>query len=188
MATVVQKFPVAPLLAPVTISDERPEDAVLREALLDRAMGVNRKRKASETIRRGRKPAEGLSFVARKDDGSLIGTVRLWTVQAGISPEGRPIPALLLGPLAVDPGEAGRGIGSALMRVAITEAKRRGHGAIILVGDPAYYERFGFSAAPTATLAMPGPFERHRFQGLNLIEGWLTGAAGMIVATGETAR
>ena len=57
--------------------------------------------------------------------------------------------ALLLGPLAVDPSVKGAGIGSALMRHAIAEAARLGHGAILLVGDAPYYARFGFSAEKT---------------------------------------
>ena len=71
------------------------------------------------------------------------------------------------------------------MRAAILEAKKRGHGAILLVGDAAYYERFGFFAEKARHLVMPGPFERSRFLALELKEGWLDGAAGMIVASGR---
>ncbi|MGQ8634660.1 GNAT family N-acetyltransferase, partial [Agrobacterium sp. DKPNP3] len=93
--------------------------------------------------------------------------------------------ALLLGPLAVDAAHEGKGIGSALMRAAIGEATRRGHGAILLVGDAPYYERFGFFADKTQHLMMPGPFERGRFLALELKSGWLEGAAGMLVAAGR---
>jgi predicted N-acetyltransferase YhbS len=81
--------------------------------------------------------------------------------------------ALLLGPLAVDPSQKSAGIGSALMRHAIAEARRLGHGAILLVGDAPYYERFGFSADKTDRLAMPGPYEKHRFLALELVDGAL---------------
>ena len=93
--------------------------------------------------------------------------------------------ALLLGPLAVDAAHEGRGIGAALMRAAIAQAQHRGHGAILLVGDAAYYERFGFFAQKTAHLVMPGPFQRERLLALELKSGWLEGAAGMIVASGR---
>lgn len=181
---------VRALFAPKTetaflIDRENPGDVVARERLLDAAMGPGRRRKSSEAIRRGRIPAEGLALVARDQDGHVIGTVRLWDIQAGVTPEGRNVPALLLGPLAVDSAHEGKGIGGALMRAAILEAKKSGHGAILLVGDPAYYERFGYSAAKMATLMMPGPFERHRFLGLELKDGWLDGAAGIIVPTGR---
>ena len=93
--------------------------------------------------------------------------------------------ALLLGPLAVDPDVKGAGVGSALMRHAIAEATRLGHRAILLVGDAPYYARFGFSAEKTEVLAMPGPYERHRFLALELTEGALDEAEGVLKATGR---
>ncbi|MBZ9793268.1 N-acetyltransferase [Rhizobium sp. 3T7] len=168
-----------------TIDAENPGDVVARENLLDRAMGPNRRKKSSEKIRRGRVPAEGLALVARDRDGHVIGTVRLWNVEAGVDAEGTPINALLLGPLAVDSSFEGKGVGSALMRAAVLEAKNRRHGAILLVGDAPYYERFGFFAETAQHLVMPGPFERSRFLALELIEGWLDGAAGMVVPSGR---
>lgn len=168
-----------------TIDAENAGDVVARENLLDRAMGANRRKKSSEKIRRGRVPAEGLALVARDRDGHVIGTVRLWNVEAGVNAEGTPINALLLGPLAVDASFEGKGVGSALMRAAMLEAKNRKHGAILLVGDAPYYERFGFFSGKAQHLVMPGPFERSRFLALELIEGWLDGAAGMIVPSGR---
>lgn len=167
------------------IDKETPADVVAREALLDRVMGPGRRRKSSEKLRAGRVPAEGLALVARDEDGHVIGTVRLWNVEAGVSQDGRRIDALLLGPLAVDCAHEGKGIGSALMRAAITEAAARGHGAVLLVGDAPYYERFGFLASHTQHLMMPGPFERGRFLALELKKGWLDGAAGLLVASGR---
>jgi predicted N-acetyltransferase YhbS len=181
---------VRALFAPKTetafrIDRENPGDVLARERLLDAAMGPNRRKKSSEAIRRDRIPAEGLALVARNTAGHVIGTVRLWNIQAGVSPEGRAVPALLLGPLAVDAAHEGKGIGGALMRAAMLEAQKLGPGAILLVGDAPYYERFGFSTDKAMTLMMPGPFERHRFLGLELKEGWLEGAAGIIVPTGR---
>ena len=171
--------------ATFTIDLENPGDVVTREKLLDRAMGEGRTKKSSEKLRRGRIPAEGLALAARDGTGHMIGTVRLWNVEAGVDRDSRAVEALLLGPLAVDPAYEGKGIGSALMRAAILEAKKRGHGAIVLVGDPAYYERFGFFADRAKHLVMPGPFERHRFLALELKDGWLDGAAGLLVANGR---
>ena len=71
------------------------------------------------------------------------------------------------------------------MRHAIAEARRLGHRAILLVGDAPYYERFGFFAEKARHLVMPGPFERNRFLALELKDGWLDGAAGMLVASGR---
>ncbi len=158
---------------------ETAADIAAREALLDMAMGPKRKKKSSEKIRRGRKPSEGLAFVARDDSGRVSGTVRLWDVVVGETQ------ALLLGPLAVDPAVKSAGIGSALMRHAIAEAARLGHGAILLVGDAPYYARFGFSAEKTSGLAMPGPFEKHRLLALEINPGVLDGATGVITAAGR---
>lgn len=177
---------LSPVSAPAfTIGVEAVEHIVAREALLDRAMGEGRRRKSSEKLRRGRLPAEGLAFTAIGGDGLLAGTVRLWNVHAGLDAFGFPVSALLLGPLAVDPSNAGFGIGSALMQHAIAQAKQLGHGAILLVGDPEYYGRFGFSAEKTGELAMPGPFEKRRFLALELKAGHLDGVQGILRASGR---
>ncbi|TGQ71197.1 N-acetyltransferase [Mesorhizobium sp. M00.F.Ca.ET.186.01.1.1] len=163
---------------------ETSADVAAREALLDRAMGPKRKAKSSEKLRRGRRPSEGLAFVVRDASGAVMGTVRLWDVRLG---EGGPA-ALLLGPLAVDPSLKNAGIGSALMRHAIAEAARLGHAAVLLVGDAPYYGRFGFSAARTGSLAMPGPYERHRLLALELVDGALDGTRGTLKAAGRKLK
>lgn len=173
------------LLAAFTIEAETGADAAGREALLDRVMGAARFARSSESLRRGMKPARGLSFVARDDAGAIVGTVRLWNIAAGIDADGRGVPALLLGPLAVEAPLAGKGVGSALMHHAVAEARRLGHRAILLVGDEPYYARFGFSAAKTTLLTMPGAFERGRFLALEIEPGALDGAVGVLFATGE---
>jgi predicted N-acetyltransferase YhbS len=163
----------------IQISREAPGDANAREALLDRAMRPCRRFKPSERLRRDREPADELAFVARCG-GDLIGSVRLWNVDAGSG-----VPALLLGPLAVDPAHQDSGLGSALMTAAIAGAETLGHRAILLVGDAPYYARFGFSADHTRWLEMPAPVLRDRFLGLELKAGVLSGARGKVVATGR---
>jgi predicted N-acetyltransferase YhbS len=158
----------------ITIRPEKPADVAARETLLDVAYGTSRFAKPSQRLREGREPA--FSFVAF-EQGRLIGTVRLWAVSAGA---GRP--ALLLGPLAVHPDCRQRGIGSSLMRRAIRAARVAGHQALVLVGDAAYYGRFGFTAAGTGALSMPGQYERHRLLALELGPAALAGARGRILA------
>ena len=153
----------------------------VREALLDQAFGPNRRLKTSERLREGRRPALNLAFAALEGD-RLVGTIRLWNVSAG---PGRP--ALLLGPLAVDRALRCEGIGGKLMRHAIGAAASLGHGAILLVGDAPYYQRFGFSAEATGRLWLPGPYERERFLALELVPGALDGAAGLVNPTGAVA-
>lgn len=167
--------------APFAIRAERASDVAARETLLDACFGEDRHTRTCQRLRDGRAPAEGLAFSAVRR-GKLVGTVRLWHVSAG------GIPALVLGPLAVDASCRSLGVGAALMSHALAAAKARGHNAVILRGDPAYYARFGFSAAKTGELALPGAFEPERLLAVELREGALDGACGMIAATGAKAR
>lgn len=167
-------------MATITIRDERPCDAAARELLLDAAFGPARHLKTCERLREGRLPSFALT--AEDEAGRVVGTVRLWHVAAG---PGRR--ALMLGPLAVDQSERSRGIGATLMRAALNRASVEGAQAVLLVGDAPYYARFGFSAGLTENLWMPGPVERDRFLGLELVDGALAGARGFVSATGELA-
>lgn len=167
--------------APFVIRAERASDIAAREALLDASFGGNRHGRTCQRLREGRAPAEGLAFTAVRQ-GRLVGTVRLWHVTAG------GVPALVLGPLAVDSACRDIGIGAALMKHALAAAKARGHGAVILLGDAPYYARFGFTALKTREISLPGPFERERLLGLELRQGALDGAWGMIAPAGTTAR
>jgi len=165
--------------APFAIRKERAADVVAREALLDACFGANRDARTCQRLREGRAPAEGLSLSAVRGD-DLVGTVRLWHVRSG----GRP--ALVLGPLAVDPSCRKLGIGAALVEQALAIARARGHRAVILLGDAPYYARFGFSTQKASRLTLPGPFERDRLLAFELCEGALQEASGMIVSLGAS--
>src|SRR6266849_6374861 len=180
--TALRKTQIAlnPDAAPFAIRAERASDVVARETLLDACFGDNRHTRTCQRLRDGRAPAEGLALSALAQ-GRLVGTLRLWHVSAGGTR------ALMLGPLAVDPACRDLGVGTALMNHALATAKARGHGAVILLGDAPYYARFGFSGLKTAELSLPGPFERDRLLGLELREGALDRAWGMIAPTGASA-
>ena len=163
------------------IRQERLADVEARELLLDEAFGDTRTRKSSERLREDRLPADGLSFVAAEGK-RVIGTARLWNISCGAGKS-----ALLLGPVAVAGDCRNRGIGAALVRRAVEAARKLGHAAIVLVGDAPYYGRFGFTAAKTGALWMPGPFESHRLLALELAPGALDGARGLVGPTGRLA-
>ena len=171
------RIALTPKVAPFAIRAERASDVVAREALLDACFGENRHARTCQRLRDGRAPAEGLAFSAVLD-GRLVGTLRLWHVSAGGAR------ALVLGPLAVEASSRKLGLGTALMDHALAAAKARGHRAVILLGDAPYYARFGFSNRKTSELRLPGAFERDRLLGLELSEGALDGAWGMIAPTG----
>jgi predicted N-acetyltransferase YhbS len=177
MTAVPTPIALAPKAAPFAIRAEKVLDIIAREALLDACFGANRHARTCQRLRDGRAPADGLAFsaVAR---GKLVGTLRLWHVSAGGTR------ALVLGPLAVDCAFRKLGAGAALITGALAAARARGHRAVLLLGDAAYYERFGFSACKTAELTLPGAFEQERLLGIELEPGALDGAWGMIVPTG----
>jgi predicted N-acetyltransferase YhbS len=161
----------------LSIASESPADSWARERLLDEAFGAARSGKTAERLREGRLPAPGLALAAT-DAGDLVGTLRMWHVLAG------EVPALLLGPLAVVKAYRSRGIGRRLMAEALLRAASAGHKAVLLVGDAAYYEPFGFSRRHTLGLSLPGPVDEARFLGLELKGGALKGAKGFVAAAG----
>ena len=163
----------------ITVRHERSTDIAARERVLDTAYGPARFAKTSERLRENRLPAERLALVA-VERGCVVGTVRLWNVAIGSGHT-----ALLLGPLAVACGAQNRGVGRKLMTRALREARRLGHEIVLLVGDQNYYGRFGFSAASTGKLRLPGPYEPARLLGLELAARALDGAAGVIRAAGD---
>ena len=172
-AGVVGKFRLA-------VASESPADCWARERLLDEAFGPARLEKSVERLRENRLPAQGLALAA-KDADNLVGTLRMWHILAGEAP------ALLLGPLAVAKAYRSRGLGRRLMAEALFRAASAGHRAILLVGDAAYYEPFGFSRRHTLGLTLPGPVDAARFLGLELEGGALNGAKGVVTATGARA-
>lgn len=159
----------------LTLAHELPEDAAAVDDLLDEAFGAGRRHRTSERLRNRRTPLRGLSLIAAAG-GRLIGTVRLWPVLIGRTR------ALLLGPLAVQARARRDGIGATLMRESLARARKEGHDAVILVGDEPYYRQFGFAPDLTRRMLLPGPVDRRRFLGLELREGTLAGAAGIVQA------
>lgn len=126
------------------LSLEQPGDTAEIEALLDLSFGPDRLKKRSYHFRRNVPPVAELCLVAR-DSGAakLVGGIRYWPITIGQMAT----PALLLGPLAIQPERRGTGVGAALMRQSLALAEQAGHRVVVLVGDLAYYGRFGFSPA-----------------------------------------
>lgn len=155
---------------------ERPQDAAFVEALNNEAFGPERFNKTVYRLREGISADAGLSFVALDERGSLVASLRFWPIVIGAART----PAILLGPLAVQPHLRGQGYGKALMRHGIERARALGHRIIVLVGDPEYYNPFGFRRELTLKLALPGPVEERRFLALELQPGALDGVSGMI--------
>jgi putative acetyltransferase len=117
-----------------------------------------------------------LALVAEAD-GKIVGHI----VLSGLATEmdDRPIRAAALAPMAVRPGYQRRGIGSDLVTTAIERAKRAGVEALIVLGHPSYYPRFGFSAELAGRLASPFTGSA-AFMAMELRSGALSGAKGSV--------
>lgn len=157
-----------------SIESEKAEDAPEIEALIVRSFGPGRYAKSAYRLREGVDEVKNLSFVAR-EDGKLRGSVRFWPVKIG------PEPALILGPLAVEPEQRGRGIGIDLMKHGIEAAKKAGHALVVLVGDLDYYQRAGFARVPQGQIKLPGPVDHSRVLALELKPGALARAQGPVL-------
>lgn len=131
-------------------------------ALLDAAFGPGRETRSAYRLREMRSPVRDLSFVALGKQNRLLGTIRYWRIRIGASD------ALLLGPLAVHPRHQGEGIGLALMRRSLQTAEATDLAGVLLVGDPPYYARVGFSPLPPGRLRFAGPVEEARLLWLPL--------------------
>jgi predicted N-acetyltransferase YhbS len=155
------------------VGPEEPEYARQVEALVAKCFGPGRYAKSAWRLREGVCAIEELGFVA-VEGKRLKGSVRFWPVAIGNET------SLLLGPLAVDAECRGQGIGLALMRRGIDDARRRGHRAMILVGDAPYYARAGFAPLPAKQVRFPGPVDRNRILGLALADGALASLTGEV--------
>jgi predicted N-acetyltransferase YhbS len=158
---------------PLTIRHEHPADAAVIEKLHERAFGPGRFAKTAYRLREGVAPIPTLSYVALV--GTLIvGSIRLTPIVAG------EMPALLLGPLAVEQAFSSIGIGMGLIGRAVETARAEGHRAILLVGDEPFYSRAGFVVMPPNRVEMPGPVDPKRLLVLELADGVIGELCGKI--------
>ena len=157
----------------LTILPETAEDAEAIERLHERTFGPGRYARTAYRIREGRGHELSLSFTARVGT-LLVGSVRLTSVRIGDTP------ALLLGPLTIEPPFRDRGIAKAMMERALKDAKDKGHRLVVLVGDEPYYARVGFKRVPNGAITMPGPADPARMLAAELTEGALSGVSGVV--------
>ena len=148
-----------------------PADLPAIEKLDDRAFGPGRFALSAYRLREGVAPDFQLSCVARVGT-LLVGANRITPIRCGDAP------ALLLGPVTVDPPFRSRGIARAMIERSLAAARDAGHKLVILVGDEPYYKRFGFRRAPHGRLLMPGPVDPARLLYFELVEGAFEGVRG----------
>ena len=132
------------------IRPERPGDAASIRVVHERAFGRPQEADLVDALRALDIFEPRLSLVA-EDGGSVVGHV-LFTelaIDGAI--------ALVLAPLAVDPAHQGRCVGSELVRDGLVVAEQLGYPAVLVLGDTAYYARFGFE--PAAPHGIRSPYD-----------------------------
>ena len=165
----------------ITISPEAPGDAQAIERLHERTFGPGRFVLSAYRIRQHVDHLLDVSFTARIGT-LLVGSVRQLPVMIGETP------ALLLGPLTVEPPFRSRGIGRMLMERALNEARDKGHRIVLLVGDEPYYSRVGFKPVPKGRITMPGPVDHARVLVFELVDGAFEGVSGAVAPDWSKAR
>ena len=155
------------------IRPEKPGDNPAIDALLSTAFGPGALARAAFRVREQAPHDPDLAFTGFCGD-RLVASVRLTPVLIGKTP------ALLLGPLVVDPAHKNKGYGRELVRHALDAGAKHGHRLVVLVGDVPYYGPLGFAAIPAGSVTMPGPVDPARLLAAELVPGAAAGLAGQI--------
>ena len=110
----------------------------------------------------------------------LVGYVLL-TRAAIVTGNGTPVPVAALAPLGVRPARQRQGVGSALVAEALRCAREHGEVAVLVLGDPAFYGRFGFSPASPLGILPPHPVEyADAWMVTELVPGALASVSGTV--------
>lgn len=164
---------------PAIVRPETPEDAAAVRDVETRAFDRAGEAALVDALRDAGKAT--VSLVATVD-GRVVGHVLFSPVTLDGAPLG-----LGLAPLAVDPDVQRRGVGIALVRAGLDAARAAGHGVVVVLGDPAYYRRFGFVAAETRGLRSEYDAPPGSFQVTEVVAGALAGRSGLVLYAPEVA-
>jgi predicted N-acetyltransferase YhbS len=155
----------------LTILPEQAEDDPAIEKLYERTFGPGRFARTAYRLREIAAHRRELSFTARIGT-LLVGSVRLTPVRIGETP------ALLLGPLTVEPPFREHGIGAALIEASLAAARKADARLVLLVGDEPYYGRMGFKKVPRGLVKLPGPVDPERVLVAELSDGAFANVSG----------
>lgn len=110
-------------------------------------------------------------------DGDLVANI-MYTKSKVVRPNGEEILTITFGPVSVKPELQGQGYGSAIIRHSLEMAYKLGYGAVIILGHPDYYSRFGFKPASTYHLTLPDGSAFDAFMALELRQDYLGTSGG----------
>ncbi len=149
-------------------------DGAAIEYLLDAAFGADRRQRTAYKLRQGVDFMPALSF-GLIENKALVGSIQCWPVTL----REHHFPLILVGPVAVSPTHQNQGLGAILMHAMLDAAAVRGDPVMVMIGDPEYYERFGFFAGAGEGWQLPGPWEARRLLVRN-IKGKPLPESGMV--------
>jgi putative acetyltransferase len=164
----------------IRIRREQPGDEVAIATLTTAAFGQPEESQIVDAIRKAGRSA--ISLVAM-EGADLVGHILFTPVQ--FEPARSGIEMMGLAPMAVAPDRQRRGIGSALVREGLRQCARAGCQAIVVVGHPAFYPRFGFRPGSTFGLRCEYPVPEEVFMAVELVPGVLEGSSGLVTYVPE---
>jgi len=165
----------------VRVRPETPNEAAAIRAINEAAFGRPAEANMVDRVRRSPGFVPALSLVAEEDDGRIVGhalfsEVTIENERAAVS-----VVVIALGPIAVFPACQKRGVGGAMMRAGVAQAIALGYPAVVLIGHPGYYPRFGFVPGSRFGLTCAIPVPDDVFQVLPLRPDALAGITGTVV-------
>lgn len=163
------------------ILDIRPYaegDAAEISALHSRAFGPGRFTRTAYRVREGASVGMPQGEVCCRV-GSIGSKIAAAVTMTAVTIGGRP-GAMLLGPLVVAPEYAGNGFGDPVVRAALKAAQDEGCELVVLVGDLAYYSRFGFQMVRIGSITLPGPVDPKRLLAVELTTASLARFSGPV--------
>lgn len=152
----------------MNVRDEDPADHGPIRDLIEQAFGRESEAVLVDALRRD---GDIVGALVAEQDGRIVGHAVLSRL---ISPGG----SLALGPVSVSPGRQRQGVGTALIRTCVEQAGMAEWEAIFVLGDPDYYERFGFRAETAIGFETPYPVQY--FMALELKKGSLLARCGAV--------
>ena len=162
----------------IGIRAEAPDDKAAIRHVNQMAFEGGEEAVLVDAIRQSSSYVPELSLVAEADR-LVVGHVLFSGI--AIESSSGSMAALALAPLAVLPAWQRQGIGSALVRQGLARSRDMGHGIVVVVGDPGYYERFGFRPARQQGLECTLPVPDEAFMALALQAGALDSVRGTVV-------
>jgi len=156
------------------IREERPDDRDAIRAVNEAAFGTPAEADLVDALREQARPF--ISLVAEQN-GQVVGHI-------AFSPLALPgrggLRVMALAPMSVQPRRQRGGVGSALVRAGLEACQQLGIGAVVVLGHPAYYPRFGFAPASGFGIRSDYPAPDEAFMLLELVPGYLDGVSGTV--------